>query len=820
MNTVARLIHNTDFRAVAGLVLLWLLFFWRLFTPITSDQASLAKGDFSGQFVAFGAYQYQRLSQGEIPLWNPYNNGGLPFIADTQAAVFYPPRWLTVGLSSLGGGWSYNSLQMEMTLHVLFYTLLMYLFVRRLTLSESRSPLAGFCAAVIIGYGGYTTGYPLLQLAVLEAAVWLPLAALGIFEATRARRIAPRFIALAGFGLGMSWLAGHPQTSWFLTYVVAAYLAYRCHAARVAWSTFLGSLALLAALAFGVTAVTLLPGLEYLLLTAREELGFRRQRQRLSPSETSRNSSSPARSANGRHFTSACPGSFSAAIAIFRNHLDARFWLIVAVIGMLHSLGENSAFYSLSYNFVPGLRFFRGQERAAFVVANSLAILAGLGIVAAASWPNHLYRKRAIRLWAAFAALVTAIAILAFFLRTADADTWGKLLSIAVGSALVAVVALLLLRRFMAAPGNLVTQLALIALIAFELFSVNMDHPAVYDSLPHGEQMSMAPPRLVPGILDDGGDQPFRVDGFIGLEDNHASIYGIMDMRGISPLFLKGPYHIIHRNYVDNPLAWELFAVKYVFSRQESLSVPTQVIGIDADDAGAVYLHRLNDPRPFARLYLAADVVDSDEWARELMDDPRFDEREKLVVHQPPNLQLKGETSDGKVQVVSFAAEEIVLDITTADNALLSLSLPDYPGWSAQLNGEPVRILRAYAGLSAIELPAGQQMLTLRFAPESYRIGAIVTYDYVARSGAIRSADLAQEIRLVPTANGRDHLDQSLGSPCLRDRVGTVGRRSGRSNRPFDRRGWDHCSRQPPYLVCWPACTSSRTCGSRSTASS
>ena len=28
---------------------------------------------------------------GEIPLWNPYNNGGLPFIADTQAAVFYPP---------------------------------------------------------------------------------------------------------------------------------------------------------------------------------------------------------------------------------------------------------------------------------------------------------------------------------------------------------------------------------------------------------------------------------------------------------------------------------------------------------------------------------------------------------------------------------------------------------------------------------------------------------------------------------------------------------------------------------------------------------
>ena len=55
MNTALRLSHNTDFRAVAALILLWLLFFWRLFTPIASDQASLAKGDFSGQFVAFGA---------------------------------------------------------------------------------------------------------------------------------------------------------------------------------------------------------------------------------------------------------------------------------------------------------------------------------------------------------------------------------------------------------------------------------------------------------------------------------------------------------------------------------------------------------------------------------------------------------------------------------------------------------------------------------------------------------------------------------------------------------------------------------------------
>ncbi|PJF20485.1 MAG: hypothetical protein CUN56_15940, partial [Phototrophicales bacterium] len=158
---------NKDFLALLTMILLWLIFFWRLFTPIGEDQASLKNGDFSGQFVAFGAYQYERMSQGEIPLWNPYNNAGLPFIADTQAAVFYPPRWITMGLSSLAGEWNYNALQLEMTFHVLLYTLLMYAFMRRLTLGNAYSEFASFIASVIIGYGGYTTSYPPLQLAVL-----------------------------------------------------------------------------------------------------------------------------------------------------------------------------------------------------------------------------------------------------------------------------------------------------------------------------------------------------------------------------------------------------------------------------------------------------------------------------------------------------------------------------------------------------------------------------------------------------------------------------------------------------------------------------
>ena len=726
MTKLKQILEDNDFRAIAALVLLWLLFFWRLFTPIAADQASLAKGDFSGQFVAFAGYQYDRMTAGEIPLWNPYNNGGLPFIADTQAAVFYPPRWLTIGMSKIAGGWSYNALQKEMTFHVLLYTLLMYLFVRRLTLRDARSRLAAFCSAIIIGYGGYTAGYPPLQLAVLEAAIWFPLIALGILEATRGRQLALIGIALAGFALGFSWLAGHPQTSWFLTYVAVAYLAFRCLRVNRRFRSFVGGFVMLAGVTFGVCAVSLLPGIEYLLLASREELSF-------------------AAKGNGFPFRDIAqfvfPGSvsqwsplfvgisalFFIAVTAGQGARESRFWLLVAFIGLLHSLGDNSAFYTVTYNFVPGLRFFRGQERAAVVVANSLAILAGLGIIAVASWSNHLYRKRAIRYWGIFAAIVAGLALVAFFAWTTDPATWGELFNIASRSAFVTVVAFFVLRRFVSQPRRITAQVALAALIAFELFSVNIDHPAVYDSLPHNEQLSMMPSALVEQVLDDDSTQPFRVDGFRGLEDNYGSLYSLMDVRGISPLWLKGPLILIYADYVNNPLAWELFAVKYVFSGQERLSIPTQIIGKGSDKRGDVWLHRLKDPRQFARLYYEADVVNTDQWALELMGDIRYHERDKIVVQQPLVLDLPGQAANGTATVTSFAPEEIVIDIDTEENALLSLSLPHYPGWKAQLNGEPTGILRAYAGLSAVEIPAGQHTLALSFAPDSYVVGAIIS---------------------------------------------------------------------------------------------
>ena len=727
MRRLQRYSRHPDALAPACLAMLWLLFFWRLFTPISADQASLANGDFSAQFVAFAGYQYQRLSQGEIPLWNPYNNGGLPFIGDTQAAVFYPPRWITVALSSVAGGWSFNALQLEMTAHVLIYSLLMYLFVRRLTLRRQHSSLAALVAAIVIAYGGYTGSYPPLQLAILEAAVWFPLACLGILEATRTRRLSYTYVALAGFALGLSWLAGHPQTSWFMTYVLGAYLAYRSYRQKIGWrALLLGGLAF-GLVAFGVSAVTLLPGIEYLVHTSRAGLGFE-QKGNGFPIQDIAQIVFPGSVSLWSPLYIGLPSLFFIAVAFGRNAGESRFWLAVALAGLMLSFGANTPFYHLAYNLVPGLRFFRGQERAAFLVANGLAIAVGFGVVAAGNWPNHFHRQRALHWWRGAAALLIAVAIGAFVLWIGDGPRWSAFFNTASRSAAIMALGAPLIIAFTRQPHRSMAAIALIALVTMDLFSVSLDHPGTYDPIPSAGQLSMAPSPLVQSVLNEAeADQPFRIDGFRGLGGNFGSLYGLMDMRGISPLFLKGPYQIIHRDYVNNPLAWELFAVKYVYSGSETLSVPSTVVATGSDSEGKVYAHRLDDPRPFAHLVYHADLVDSDGFARALMDDPRYDPRGKVVLHSAPSLELRNQRRTGTATVTSYAEEEIVIEVDSAHDAILSIAQPHYIGWTAQLDGRPVEILRAYGGLSAVEIPAGQVSLQLRYNPLSYAIGFVLS---------------------------------------------------------------------------------------------
>jgi hypothetical protein len=667
-----------DALCVGVLVLVWLAFFWRLFTPVESAQAALIKGDFSDQFVTFGAYQYARFSAGEVPLWNPYNNGGLPFIADTQAAVFYPPRLATIALAKLGGGWTYHALELEMTAHVLFYTLTMYLLVRRMTRGHNGTFTGSLIAALVGGYGGYMTGYPPLQLALLEAGVWLPLAVLGIFEAFNVQRPADSrqhemksfstdgaetdnaairwpYLIWTGFALGMSWMAGHPQTSFFLTYLLLVYLAYRVYAAGRPFWMWLAGAAMFGAIAFGMVAVTLLPGIEYLIQTSRAgfdyadmSYGFPLNElvQIIFPGVTL--------------WSPLWSGLIGLGLALYaagKVRGQALFWGGVALFALLFSLGGNGPLYPLLYPVVPGLRYFRGQERIAYLYAHSIAIMAGFGAAALA----------------------------------------GKI--------------------------RLPWRVLLIGAVIVELFAVGLTNPN--DDAGTPEANINRNPLIEPVLADK--EVPFRVDGLRVLGGNWGSYYQIADIQGISPLFLTGPQEIIEAGLPDER-AWELFSVRYVFSDWDALAVPGEVIAAGEDAIGPLKLHRLTAQRPFVHLLYDAVTVESDEAARELLADVTFNPRTTAILHDdsPIDLPMTPVERYGTT-VTNWTPEKITIAAETPENAVLSLAQVDYPGWYATVDGQDVPLVRAYGGLSALPLPAGQHTIELVYNPITYRIGAVIS---------------------------------------------------------------------------------------------
>jgi uncharacterized membrane protein YfhO len=723
-----RFFRHPDVLAHLLLIGLWLLFFWRLFTPVVTDQASLERGDFSGQFVAFAGYQYQRLTQGEIPLWNPYNNGGLPFIADTQAAVFYPPRLLTIALSYWSGGWSYHALELEMTFHVLLGSFFMYLLIRRMTHGQAGTYLGGLVGSIIVSYGGFLQSYPPLQLALLEAAIWLPLAIVSIHEATRSQSVKYRWLVLTGLAYGLSWMAGHPQTTFFLTYLLAAYCLYRGWMQRYPWWKIVLGVALFGLLGGALAAVQLLPGFEYLSRTARSNMWFDAKGNGF-PFQDVIQFVFPGIVSLWSPLYVSLGGLVLAGVAVWQRLQTAWFWGAAALLALGLSFGSNSPLFDLLYNILPGLRFFRGQERAAYIVTYSLAILAGLAATHLTSW--HLrslieQTKQLLRsLWFLVGLCGVAFAgMLAGWMVSPEA--FGPHLPVVGFALLSSILTHVAIRYLITRPSHPLIIVLVVSVITLDIFTLSMDRPSNYDSVPPSQQLSMTPPELLsPVIQAQATAPPFRVDGYRGLHDNYGSLYQIMDMRGISPLFLEGPWRLQQGDLV-NPRAWELFAVRYVFSDWEELPVPSQIITRGTDRFGAVNLHELTTPRPFAHLVYDARIIPDEVWP--VLDDPTLNLRETVVLEGDPGVSLDGSRPPASTaEITAFAPEAMTIAVSTPADGILTLAHPYYPGWQASINGVETTLFRAYGALSAIGVPAGSHTITLRYDPVSYQIGAVVS---------------------------------------------------------------------------------------------
>lgn len=125
-----------------------------------------------GQFYPWRKFAAETLRSGYLPLWNPYQFCGTPFVANSQSAVFYPGNLLFVLIPDTAHAFAWSAI-----LHLTLCGWFGYLLLRRLRCTEAASLLGG----VVYAYSAWQAAW--LQLPTfLATSCWFPLLLRQIYD--------------------------------------------------------------------------------------------------------------------------------------------------------------------------------------------------------------------------------------------------------------------------------------------------------------------------------------------------------------------------------------------------------------------------------------------------------------------------------------------------------------------------------------------------------------------------------------------------------------------------------------------------------------
>ncbi len=166
-------------------------------------------------FFAYPLAHYQRecFWRGQLPLWNPYNNCGVPFLAQWNTMPLYPPAlvYLVLPLE-----WS---LSLFSLLHLFWAGLGMYCLARRWTGNRMAAAVAG----LIFAFNGLSLNL-LMWPSHIATLSWMPWVVLTVERAWEEGRHRIVLAALVG---ALQMLAGGPETILFTWLILLALWASR-----------------------------------------------------------------------------------------------------------------------------------------------------------------------------------------------------------------------------------------------------------------------------------------------------------------------------------------------------------------------------------------------------------------------------------------------------------------------------------------------------------------------------------------------------------------------------------------------------------------
>lgn len=155
------------------------------------------------QFYPWRVFYARSMASGHIPLWNPHQFCGTPFLANGQSACLYPFNLLFLILNPI------TAFTVFAALHLFLAQVFMYWLMRELGAKE----LGGIVAAIVFAFSAFMVLWLELPTFV-SVAVWLPLALMLVQRAVTRR--SAFYGMLSGAVIGLTFLAGHFQIAFYV----------------------------------------------------------------------------------------------------------------------------------------------------------------------------------------------------------------------------------------------------------------------------------------------------------------------------------------------------------------------------------------------------------------------------------------------------------------------------------------------------------------------------------------------------------------------------------------------------------------------------
>ena len=698
-------------------------------------------GDVPMLVYPFLAFVRERLLDGHLPLWTASLNGGQPFLAAYQAAVFSPLTW-TALLVPLP----------QATVAIALLRLLvggvgLFVFVRGLGLSRG--------AAVVAGTAYLLNPFSVIWLEHPPGGVppWLPWMLHAATRAAEGRRFGPAGLAVT---TALVLLGGHPHTGLFCAAFAAAWAVAAAASSADRGLRVRRLIAIVAALALGaaVAAIQILPFVEYLFLsrgyTWRQFAGLN---PLAAPASTLITALVPR--FLGEHYADTYAGPLNyleqtmyagipvlmlavvgaiAGLAVPRRRWRAIFFAATGVLATLAVYGAPGVLQIIS-----ALPLVKSATltRIPIVAITSAIIVAAFGVDALAVRASDTDRRRAMFAGTG-AALAIAAAILAslmlqrsFLVRSMlSVETWrwslwALLLAAGTSIALVAFARRHVERRPLV--------LALTALVALDLFVA----AAGFHRLQPAD-------RVYPAVAEltrlRGEPGPFRVVGAKGaLMPNSALVYGLQDVRAYDGLGVAwyadlldaalswAQAHQQHELHAADSRVLDVLGVRYLLAPPDFPVDPAHWDRV-AGTTAPLYRNRREQPRAA----LVDGYVLAADDARRRLRDGAIDVRRDVLLDADPapaDRPERAASADavGTARITSYDHERVAIDTDASGRRLLVLSDTWFPGWRAAIDGTPVPIARANVAFRAVAVPPGRHRVVFDYAPASFRIGAAIS---------------------------------------------------------------------------------------------